>query len=606
MILLITSMHARIIEVGSETTPFDVLEKSSIYIDHTRSLGFNEIKNGNIQFKPNNTKRLLLGYSPDFDLWIKFTVKNTTDAKISRLLEYNNPMTTNIFFYSPDENFSPQTSGILSGNLGQKSINPIFKINLEPHEEKTYFVKVYSEVTTLIVDLKLWNTNQFYEAEIDHQKKLALFFGAMIALALYNLSLYFFTRDKSYLYYVAYMIGISFHHTVYTGFFNIFQLDARLNELMIKSAAIIVGIPAFALALFTNSMLKMNRYPKLQKLLHYYLILFPFTLLIFVFTNEFNQFRNLFSVVLLLLLLFITVYAALKKDSQAKFILFGWFLFIVAGIAMYLSSIGWFDIYKLSHYFIEILVVLEAIIFSIALAYRIKKLQLEKESVHQKLLEQQKNEQVKLEHEVLKKTEDLQEVLATKQLLLNELNHRVKNNMQTILSLIRMQSDEFDNTKLQDAFTTIQNRVSTMSHLHELLYKEELFSDINAFQYFHSIVEDIQESYEMIVQINYQIHASLEIEQAIYCGLIVNELVTNACKYAFKDDKGTIRISLDEKDNVYSLIVSDNGIGYDQGKTTNSLGLELVKSLVYGQLKGKISTDSHNGVSVEVVWSKLE
>lgn len=599
-------MHARIIEVGSETTPFDVLENSSIYIDHTRSLGFNEIKNGNIKFKLNNTRRLLLGYSPDFDLWIKFTVKNTTDAKISRILEYNNPMTTNIFFYSPDENFSPQTSGILSGNLGQKTINPIFKINLEANEEKTYFVKVYSEVTTLIVDLKLWKTNQFYEAEIDHQKKLALFFGAMIALALYNLSLYFFTRDKSYLYYVAYMIGISFHHTVYTGFFNIFQLDARLNELMIKAAAIIVGIPAFALALFTNSMLEMNRYPKLKKLLHYYLILFPFTLLIFVFTNEFNQFRNIFSVILLLLLLFITVYAALKKDSQAKFILFGWFLFIVAGIAMYLSSIGWFDIYKLSHYFVEILVVLEAIVFSIALAYRIKQLQLEKESVHQKLLEQQKNEKVKLEHEVLKKTEDLQEVLATKQLLLNELNHRVKNNMQTILSLIRMQSDEFDNIKLQDAFTTIQNRVSTMSHLHELLYQEELFSDVNAFQYFHSIVEDIQESYEMIVEINYQIHASLEIEQAIYCGLIVNELVTNACKYAFKDEKGTIRISLDEKDNVYSLIVSDNGMGYDQGKTTNSLGLELVESLVYGQLKGKITTDSHNGVSVEVVWSKLE
>lgn len=606
MILLITTMYANIIEVDSETTPFDVLKNSSIYIDHTRSLEFNEIKNGNINFKPNNTRRLLLGYSPNFNVWIKFTVKNTTDAKISRVLEYNNPMTTNIFFYSPDENFSPQTLGILSGNLGQKNINPIFKINIEAHEEKTYFIKVYSEVTTLIVDLKLWKTNQFYEAEIDHQKKLALFFGAMMALALYNLSLYFFTRDKSYLYYVAYMIGISFHHTVYTGFFHIFQFDAQLNELIIKAAAIIVGIPAFALALFTNSMLEMNRYPKLKKLLRYYLIIFPFTLLIFVFTNEFNHFRNIFSVILLLLLFFITVHAALKKDSQAKFILFGWFLFIVSGIAMYLSSIGWFDIYKFSHYFIEILLVLEAIIFSIALAYRIKQLQLEKETVHQKLLEQQKNEQMRLEYEVLKKTEDLQEVLATKQLLLNELNHRVKNSMQTILSLIRMQSDEFDNIKLQDAFTTIQNRVSTMSHLHELLYKEELFSNINAFQYFHSIVEDIQDSYEMIVDINYQIHASLEIEQAIYCGLIVNELVTNACKYAFKDGKGTIRISLDEKDNVYSLIVSDNGIGYDQSRTTNSLGLELVNSLVCGQLKGKIEIESHNGVRVEVIWSKLE
>lgn len=91
-------MYANIIDVGNETTSFDVLENSSIYIDHTRSLGLNEIKNGNITFKPNNTRRLLLGYSPNFDVWIKFTVKNTTDAKISRVLEYNNPMTTNIFF----------------------------------------------------------------------------------------------------------------------------------------------------------------------------------------------------------------------------------------------------------------------------------------------------------------------------------------------------------------------------------------------------------------------------------------------------------------------------------------------------------------------------
>lgn len=98
MIWLITSMYANIIDVGNETTSFDVLENSSIYIDHTRSLGLNEIKNGNITFKPNNTRRLLLGYSPNFDVWIKFTVKNTTDAKISRVLEYNNPMTTNIFF----------------------------------------------------------------------------------------------------------------------------------------------------------------------------------------------------------------------------------------------------------------------------------------------------------------------------------------------------------------------------------------------------------------------------------------------------------------------------------------------------------------------------
>jgi two-component sensor histidine kinase/ABC-type nitrate/sulfonate/bicarbonate transport system substrate-binding protein len=222
-----------------------------------------------------------------------------------------------------------------------------------------------------------------------------------------------------------------------------------------------------------------------------------------------------------------------------------------------------------------------------------------------KNIQQKNSEKKRLSLQVEEKTKDLKISLDEKALLLKELNHRVKNNMQTIISLIQLQNDRVKDKKLNDIFLTIQNRINAMSHLHELLYKQDNIAQIDAEDYFEIVIDDLQSSFSRDdVDINYDIECDLYMEQAIYCGIILNELITNSFKYAFKDRDGEINISLKKEDSTYIFSIKDDGIGYDKSTPTNSLGLTLVKRLVSRQLLGSIDIDSTDGVSTVIRWER--
>ena len=110
--------------------------------------------------------------------------------------------------------------------------------------------------------MKLWDEDSFYKKEIKHQVILALFFGAMLILGIYNLFIYFFTRDISYLYYVFYIVGLIIHHLMYTGTANTYFLDYKSMITIVSLASLIVAIPVYALGLFTKSFLQTQKYPK--------------------------------------------------------------------------------------------------------------------------------------------------------------------------------------------------------------------------------------------------------------------------------------------------------------------------------------------------------
>ena len=273
---------------------------------------------------------------------------------------------------------------------------------------------------------------------------------------------------------------------------------------------------------------------------------------------------------------------------------------------MYLSSAGIFDIKKYFPYLIEASFVIEAIIFSIALANKITNLQKEKNEANQKLIIQKENETKRLSNEVNLRTKDLKNALDEKELLLKELNHRVKNNMQTIVSLIRLQSDEIENEKLKDILLTIQNRISAMGHLHELLYKQDDINYIDVYEYFEVLIEEVRDSYDSFIEIHLDIKTKLKMEQSIYCGLIINELITNSFKYAFPDKKGNIFVTLEKENENIKLTIKDDGIGFDETKVNFSLGFTLVKTLAVSQLKGEIDINSKNGVTTTILWNEDE
>jgi len=603
MVMFLASfLNASTLRIDAQTPFYDLLPHSEIYIDKTRSITIADFEKNAMVLSQNEKKLLGFGYAPDFDVWVKFTLINTTDVLLEKILEYDNTITSEIEFFDPSLS-APLQEGLFYMNSERKTINPIFKISLLPHTSKTFYLKAHSYVTTLIVKLNLWESERFYEKEIIHQLCLALFFGAISILAIYNLSLFFFTKDISYFYYVLYIVGVMVHHGIYVGLANIYILNQEWVIRLIGISPFIVAFPIVALALFSRSFLRIKQYPLLNKILNIYLIVFSLFLLATLLSNALHPYRNIFFISLLVYLFFVALYAALKKNRQAYFILFGWVTILIAFFFMYLSSAGIFNIYAHMRYFVELCIVLEALIFSIALADRIKQLQKDKEIAHETLIQQQKNEQQRLELKVLEKTKNLNVALEEKELLLKELNHRVKNNMQMIVSLVRLQKDEISDEKLQDILQTVYNRINAMSHLHELLYKQETILHVNTYEYFSCLMEELEESYEKEIAIHFDIKTDLKIDQAMYCGLILNELMTNAFKYAFPMGKGSIHILLDKVDEYYHLCVNDDGIGYDQEKTSNSLGLILVKTLALQQLKGEMCIDARQGVKVEITWS---
>jgi PAS domain S-box-containing protein len=203
--------------------------------------------------------------------------------------------------------------------------------------------------------------------------------------------------------------------------------------------------------------------------------------------------------------------------------------------------------------------------------------------------------------------------LKEKEVLLQEIHHRVKNNMQIISSLLNLQTRYVDGDEIaMDVLKESQNRVTSMAMIHEKLYQSEDFRHINIADYLDKLVRDLLYSYAIPKgQIKTLIESDdikLNIETSIPCGLIINECVSNSLKYAFPEGRtGEIAISLKQFDDQLVLEISDDGIGFPKEidfKNTDSLGLQLVNSLVE-QIDGTIERDDSNGTKFTIKFQEL-
>lgn len=195
-----------------------------------------------------------------------------------------------------------------------------------------------------------------------------------------------------------------------------------------------------------------------------------------------------------------------------------------------------------------------------------------------------------------------------KELLLKEIHHRVKNNLQVISSMLNMQSMYIKDAKIKEAIGESQGRVKSMALIHQMLYQNENLGAIDMQAYIKKLADTVSDSFIKLsnkINLYFQINKEfLNIDKAIPIGLIINELLTNAYKYAFRKYKtGEITISFTKKDNVkYLLIVRDNGCGMDKKHlegNSNSLGMSIVK-LLTRQLKGKIYLNNDGGTEFNI------
>lgn len=220
-----------------------------------------------------------------------------------------------------------------------------------------------------------------------------------------------------------------------------------------------------------------------------------------------------------------------------------------------------------------------------------------------KLLQSQKNE-------IDQKNNTLQKLVSEKESLMKEIHHRVKNNLQIVMSLLRSQSSTLSNEEAFEAIQKSQHRLYTISLMHQKLYMTDIVREIEMRCYIHDLLENFTDTFDLYGRIDFERNLDLiylHETQAISVGLILNEAVTNAIKYAFPDqNKGKIKVVLKTESLKIILEISDNGIGLPENfdmDTSSTLGTTLIKGLAE-QLDGEVSFLNNNGLTVRVEFAK--
>ena len=225
------------------------------------------------------------------------------------------------------------------------------------------------------------------------------------------------------------------------------------------------------------------------------------------------------------------------------------------------------------------------------------------------------NKELHIKIEERKKAEEQIKIsLKEKELLLKEIHHRVKNNLQVITSLLDLQAGNITDKQTLDLFKESKNRIKSMSLAHEQLYQSKNFSKVDFNKYVQALAGYLFHSYgvntnNIILKMEIK-DSMLNIDQAILCSLIINELVSNVLKHAFPGGKnGEISINFKKnKNEMFTLIVSDNGVGFPKEidfRQTKSLGLQLVYMLTQ-QLKGTIELVRDHGTLFKINFPDIK
>jgi len=187
---------------------------------------------------------------------------------------------------------------------------------------------------------------------------------------------------------------------------------------------------------------------------------------------------------------------------------------------------------------------------------------------------------------VKSQTQDLKQSLQDKEILLKEIHHRVKNNLAIMSGLFELQLDSTENEQTIKALRNSQSRLKSMALVHDKLYRTSSLTDIEMSQYVEELVRSLHNTFvgpKQDISLNFKIEdINLDIDQAIPCGLLINEIVVNAFKHGFENkDKGSIEIAMKKQNGDARLVIADDGHGipedFDISKSS-SLGMMLIET----------------------------
>jgi len=573
-----------------------ILKNSYIYLSSKNETIQEAIKKN--KFKKYSNPYINIGSSKEY-VWIKLNFFNSLNKTINKSLVFTSSLLEHIELFN-GKNFKViEKIDLINKRVGYTTLLPYLNIKVKPNSMKSYYLKIHSFYTPVGFGIKLQKESDYLYQDKKDQLISGLLIGIVLAFMLYSLLVFFYTKDKSYLFYSLYLFALIYQQITYLGFTQIY--------FPFKFVSLDISIPIFKVvlliitsALFAIHFLKIERIPLLYKIYKFFITIALIEMIILSVPKFYNidviVITGAFFIVFNLLA---GIIAYIKGYKQARLFVVGFGVVFISYLVMISNALGFSSIFQDFRNMLMYSTAFEALILTLAFVDRYLILKDEKERTDAKLFKEIKNRASIIEEQVIQKTKKLNEALDTQKLLIKEIHHRVKNNLQIIVSLLRMQKDETKSQETQDILNKLEYRIKAIEKSYNLLIVKDNIENLDMQEYIESLLLDISNSYNFdrySINIDVNAYITMPLKQAVYIGLIINELVTNSYKYAFTDKGGEIKIDFTKNKNNYILIVEDNGKGMNSQKVSSSLGSKLIKTLVIKQLGGSLNFYTKNGV----------
>jgi len=568
--------------------------------------------------------------------WFVFKMTNSTSESLKRFVGFDEVyMETADLYYQTDKGWHHEQNG-LSQPMGLREIKnrcPVFCVSLNSGETKTVYLKLHSKFDG-VVGVFIEDIPEFVIKEQTKIMGYWGYFGAALAILLYNLFLLYHIRERIYLYYVINAICIIIFTLLYSGFSLYINSSVYLFYALHTSSAVL-GI---FISLFTRELLMLQNQNKwIDRILNVIIGIYAILFILILINIEFYRLLVYFTLPSMLFLLFIGIYHLTKKTPLTHFYIIAMSGYLLGLFMIAAVSVGLIPFNMLTRYGFLIGSLIELIVFSLALAYRVKLLQEEKETYQDKILATEKSIKKKLETQVqlrtrdlIQITEELQESNATKDKFFSIIAHDLKSPFNAMIGFSKLLRDNFADFTLPEQKEYINYIYHAVQNTHKLLDNLLLWSrsqkgvvefrpeklKLNALSF--ETIEFLSE-----VAVDKSINIKDDIQDNIYVradsnmlSTILRNLVSNAIKFTPKGGEIIINarsLSYENRQKDIEISVKDKGIGIAEGiqsklfsigesslargtenESGTGLGLVLCKEFV-GKHGGEIRFESKIG-----------
>ena len=575
--------------------------KASSYLDASSKESLSDIKSKTFQ-PEESPKKILFGFTAS-TLWLKLVIDEPTLEEL--VLDIDYPLLDSVtLFFEKNGSWESMLIGDQVRGWERKYNAASLHLEIPKNAGNTFYLKVKSE-SSLTVPISIKTIDEFYVDSSNNLIFYFLYYGALLAMLIYNFFLYSSLRSRSYLIYCLTILFTILYQANYNGHAQLYFWG---NSLYWSNLAMpfFMGLAALFSAEFAITFLDLKKKPKI---LVRTISAIGLITLILSLTSPYNiaiksaTFATLFGS---LVLFSVGLHAWIRGQKIASYYTVAWSIYLFFLIMGALRAFGVlpsnFITYKSSHFGS----LFEIVVLAYALAYKYKLINDEKVKYQEELNESQFQLNLRLDKKVNERTVELEKALDEKGLMMAEIHHRVKNNLQLITSMLNLHIRKLDDQSAIEALEESKRRIDVMSDLHEQLYSETSdLLNLNIEDYLERLIELVSKSYSetsITIKSTTKVDFSLSFDKTILLGLLMNEIISNSFKHGFKEkSKGLIQVELASLENQIEIRVTDNGTGLPSefsAETHGSLGMRIINALAK-QLGGSYRIENNEPEGVQ-------